>query len=51
MDIKSWIGVIELISVFGLFILFCWWQLRSLDKLDKAEADKEELEVTNKIAD
>lgn len=45
MDYKSWLGAIELIAVFGLFIVFCWLQLRNLDKLDRADEEREKLEV------
>jgi hypothetical protein len=40
MDIKSLIGIIELVAVFLLVIGFCWWQLRSLDKLDREDQEK-----------
>lgn len=41
MDIKSLIGIIELVAVFALVMGFCWWQLRDLDKLDAEDAGKE----------
>lgn len=39
MDMRSLIGIIELIAVFALVIGFCWWQLRALDKLDEEDAE------------
>lgn len=41
MEIKSLIGIIELVAVFALVIGFCWWQLRSLDKLDEEDKSRE----------
>ena len=43
MEIKSLIGIIELIAVFTLVIGFCWWQLRSLDKLDEEDEKQNNL--------
>ncbi len=37
----SLIGIIELAAVFGLVIAFGIWQLRSLDKLDREDAERE----------
>lgn len=31
----------ELSAVFGLFMAVCFWQLRSLDKLDREDAERE----------
>lgn len=41
MEIKSLIGIIELVAVFALVIGFCWWQLRLLDKLDEEDESRE----------
>lgn len=37
----NWISLIELGAVFGLFMAVCFWQLRSLDKLDREDAERE----------
>jgi len=41
MDIKGWLGAIELFAVFGLFMFLCWRQIRHLDKLDEQDAKRE----------
>ncbi len=35
------ISLIEVSAVFGLFIAVCAWQLHSLNKLDREEAERE----------
>lgn len=35
-------GLIELSFVFGLFMAFCVWQIRSLNRLDREDAKHEE---------
>jgi len=52
MDFGILITLFEFGAVFGLFILVCWWQLRSLDKLEardqaeeRSKARQEEVEV------
>lgn len=42
MQIGSWVSLIELTAVFGLVIGFGIWQLRSLDRLDREEAEARE---------
>lgn len=41
MELKSLIGIIELVAVFALVMGFCWWQLRALDKLDEEDEKRE----------
>ena len=44
----SWISFIEMSAVFGLFIAVCFWQLRSLDKLDREDAERDAREEAEK---
>ena len=40
MHITDMVFVFEFLATFGVFMGICFWQLRSLDKLDREEAEK-----------
>ncbi|MEL6751505.1 MAG: hypothetical protein AAFO70_05445 [Pseudomonadota bacterium] len=37
MNARDWLFLFEFGGAFALLVLFCWWQLRSLKKLDEEE--------------
>ena len=40
MNLADMVFVFEFLATFGVFLAFCFWQLHSLNKLDKEEAAK-----------
>lgn len=39
MDISDMVFVFEFLATFGAVLAFCFWQLHSLNKLDREEAE------------